>query len=255
MKSEKSVIVVGDKFQGFSDKHDDIVTLGQLEKMIWEAQELPIDRIVVGQGVCHQRLSGLQTIMQRRFTDSPPRIVNYEQIADQLDPALRQVTHKHHAQNILISAPRRASEHCYESKLAIHDATELLGDHMTGQHIQGMVLTEAGRQMMLAVAELFMLDAHERGRFYFILNKVATTYHRFAFPIETDAKLTVLAAERKRGNALHAEVRVDFAQQEEALAEAHISFAAYDKDLIARKEHELALTRVARMAQASPSYS
>lgn len=252
MKSEKSVIVVGDKFQGFSDKHDHIVTLGQLERMIWEAQDLPINQIVVGQGVCHQRLSGLQTIMQRRFADSSPRIVNYEQIADQLNPALRQVTHKHHAQNILISTPQRSSENRYQSKLAIHDATELLGDHMTGQHIQGMVLTEAGRQMMLAVAELFMLEAHERGQFYFILNKVGTTYHRFAFPIETDANLTVLAAERKRGNALHAEVRVDFAQQDEALAEVHISFAAYDKDLIARKEHELALTRVARMAQASP---
>lgn len=60
MKTEKSVIVVGDKFQGFSDNHDQIVTLGQLEKMIWEAQELPINQIVVGQGVCHQRLSGLR---------------------------------------------------------------------------------------------------------------------------------------------------------------------------------------------------
>jgi len=93
--------------------------------------------IVVDQGVCHQRLSGLQAIMQRRFTDSSPRIVNYEQIADQLNPALRQVTHKHHAQNILISVPRQSSVSGYQSKLAIHDATELLGDPMTGQHIQG----------------------------------------------------------------------------------------------------------------------
>jgi len=211
--------------------------------------------IVVDQGVCHQRLSGLQAIMQRRFTDSSPRIVNYEQIADQLNPALRQVTHKHHAQNILISVPRQSSVSGYQSKLAIHDATELLGDHMTGQHIQGMVLTEAGRQMMLAVAELFMLEKHERGQFYFVLNKVGTTYHRFAFPIETDVSLTVLDAARKRGNALHADVRVDFSQQDEAVAEVLISFAAYDKDLIARKEHELAMTRVARMSQETHSYS
>lgn len=255
IKPEKSVILVGDKFQGFSDNHDHIVTLGQLEKMVWEADELPINQIVVGQGVCHRRLACIQTIMLRRFTDASPRIINYEQIMDQLNPALSKVTHKHHLQNVLISVPGQLTENCYQSKLAIHDATELLGDHMTGQHIQGMVLTEAARQMMLAVAELFMLEGHERSQFYFILNKVESDYRRFAFPIETDVRLTIVDSARKKGNSLHAEVQVEFVQQEETLAVVTILFAAYDKDLIARKEHELALTRVERLARDARIYS
>ncbi|MDP1217553.1 AfsA-related hotdog domain-containing protein, partial [Klebsiella pneumoniae] len=65
--------------------------------------------------------------------------------------------HKRKKANILITSPEKRDEDNYCARLILQDASELLCDHQTGQHIQGMVLIEAARQTIIATSEKFLL--------------------------------------------------------------------------------------------------
>lgn len=68
--------------------------------------------------------------------------------------ATKPLVHKHRSENTLISTPERSENGNFVAGLILHEQNELMLDHLTGQHVQGMVLTEACRQMFLAVTEL-----------------------------------------------------------------------------------------------------
>ncbi|MDK2126680.1 AfsA-related hotdog domain-containing protein [Parachitinimonas caeni] len=254
----KTVVVVGDKFEEFAARQQNVITLRELEKKVWEPDGPAYEKVIVGQGVCRHRLSTLKDVLSTSHADKAPALLNLDQINDQVNPQQQRAVHKVKAENVLISMPRQRDELTYVSKLAIHDAAELLSDHMTGQHVQGMVLTEAARQMMLSVAELYLLLPEERNQRYFVLNEVSSRYHQFAFPIDTEVVLTVLSQERKASGALCVQISVRFMQQDVELAEVGIRYAAYDKHFIAEREHTMAASRLAayldsssRLAEAS----
>lgn len=249
----KTTIVVGDKFEEFAQRQEHVITLTELENKIWEQRASEFDQIIIGQGVCRHRLSTLRDVMHTQTGDKTPTLLNLDQVNDQVDPRQMRAVHKVRRENVLISMPRQREDGCFVSKLAIHDAAELLSDHMTGQHVQGMVLTEAARQMMLSVSELYLLQADERNLRYFVLHDVSSRYHQFAFPIDTELELSVLSQERKRGGALCVEIKVRFLQQAVELAEVTIRYAAYDKHFIAEREHHMATTRLSAYLDAKRS--
>ena len=76
-------------------------------------------------------------------------IVNYSNSASLI------TTHKHNHENVLISKPNKLEENIYLSELIVFQNNELIIDHQTGLHVQGMVLIEAIRQMFIAVVEKF----------------------------------------------------------------------------------------------------
>jgi hypothetical protein len=59
----------------------------------------------------------------------------------------------------MLSLPRRVSESCFEADVLVDDAGEHMSDHVSGQHLPGMVLIEAARQMILAVTEEFFSES------------------------------------------------------------------------------------------------
>ncbi|MGE5545540.1 MAG: AfsA-related hotdog domain-containing protein [Solirubrobacterales bacterium] len=95
-------------------------------------------------------------------------------------------SHKHQASNTVISAPRRLSEDTFELDLLVDEDCELMADHQTGQHLQGMLLIEAARQSFLAVTEMFYLP-DDGTRYYFVFDDLSARYKRFVFPV--DARL------------------------------------------------------------------
>jgi len=50
-------------------------------------------------------------------------------------------THKHQLQNAIISHPLRLNDTLFDVALMVDDRSELMGDHATSQHIQGMALS------------------------------------------------------------------------------------------------------------------
>lgn len=251
----KTVVVVGDKFREFANRQQNVMTLSELEKRVWEHDGLPADQLIIGQGVCRHRLSTLHDVMRGKTGEQCPAILNLELVIDQVNPYQQRAVHKAKPENVLITMPHQFDDERFVSKLSIHDATELLSDHMTGQHVQGIVLTEAARQMMLSVTELYMLKPEERNQRYFVLNEVTSKYYEFAFPIDTDVELTVLSQERKPNGTLNVEVKVRFKQLTVELAEVGIRYAAYDKHFISEREHSMAAGRLTQHLGESQRYA
>jgi hypothetical protein len=246
----KRLLVVGDKFASFSRDKTDVVAFRDFERLVWDKQ-LPHDCDVwLGQGIEHDRLLGLLVRVGVQ-----PRIANLHQIQDQGRPSHQSTVHKARRENIVITRPRQAGETRYEAWLALQDSGELLADHMTGQHSQGMVLTEAARQMMLAVSELYLLgERRAAASYYFVLNSMNIEYMQFAFPLPTQLVHEVPAHEHGKGGSLKASCATSFIQDGTLVARVQIQYSAYAQEFINNREAKAATDAYLRHLDASPDH-
>ncbi|WP_228707989.1 AfsA-related hotdog domain-containing protein [Klebsiella quasipneumoniae] len=142
------------------------------------------------------------------------------------------------------SSPRRKKrdEDNYCARLILQDASELLCDHQTGQHIQGMVLIEAARQTIIATSEKFLLA--EAGvamaEKYFTLSSLQVAFSCFVFPLPVTIVLNVVSRKSSAHGRFTCECSVGFDQTGTRKAEVGFSFSVYDLNYITRKECEQA---------------
>jgi hypothetical protein len=114
-----------------------------------------------------------------------------------------------------------------------------MSDHVTGMHIQGMVLTEAARQMMLAVGEKFLLPEALKGKAYFALRKVNSIYHQFGFPIEMKIVHEIKKL-KIRGTTCIIDTLTKFIQNGIVITEVEIDYVASEKSQLSGKEQSMA---------------
>jgi hypothetical protein len=247
--SSRTLIVVGIRFQGFSSEHPDVLTISQLLEdlqsgLYGQAGELLTLR--PGQGVSPAEWDRLQAV------------VNRVGVADRmlLEPVAAETlgtdeVHKRHPDNALIAALRSTGPGVYRAALRIHNDNELLLDHQTGQHVQGMVVVEAARQMFLAVTERYYVEPELRGGYYFVIESMRTSFENFLFPLAAEIEYKVLdaAVGDPTRLAFTAEIAVHQAERRCALTE--VSFSAFESELIEGKEHRRAahaVTHESRLA-------
>ena len=121
--------------------------------------------------------------------------------------------------------------------LLIDERCELMADHQTGQHIQGMLLVEASRQAFIAVTEEFIYK-QEAGRYY-VINSMAMTFSSFLFPLPALVHFEFLEKDiNERRGRFRAQVRVT--QHQTLCATMDVSVTVYPSALIAEKEKLLA---------------
>lgn len=228
------MVLVGNKFKNFAKNNKKAITVEELEKLSYSEGLNSKNNILIGQGVTRLDLYRIQHI------NKGINFINAEYLSDQIDLKQKKSVHKERYENILISKPIKLSDESYICKMIMHNENELINDHMTGQHIQGIVITEAARQMMLSVSELFLLNSSEKGKLYFVLHEVNSKYLNFAFPVETTLYLKVIESERNTKGILRCEVEISLYQQETNLGSVSISYSAYNNNLISRRENTLA---------------
>jgi hypothetical protein len=154
------------------------------------------------------------------------------------------LTHKHESRNVMISVPERAAgPEAFESLLMLDEACAEMSDHMTGQHLQGMVLIEAARQMFIAVAERFYARS-TRPRSYFVISRFQTEFHSFAFPIHTLVQLRVISQKSRPDDVDVFTVKISFIQNTTPVAAMMVDFSAYPQASLSRKERRKAAVAV-----------
>lgn len=158
-------------------------------------------------------------------------IVNYSNSASLI------TTHKHNHENVLISKPNKLEENIYLSELIVFQNNELIIDHQTGLHVQGMVLIEAIRQMFIAVVEKFF---SEEKKSYVVFNDLKVEFHHFVFPFKIEIKQEIINTINKRGGAVLYESKFEISQLGKTVLLAYTSYTVYDKDYIEMKEKEIA---------------
>ncbi len=244
MKS-RAFFVVGDKFESFAQGKD-VLTIHQLRALSHLPQHLLEGHnvLLLGQGAAAEDVAAIARGYKSNF-DSGSRF-DVSDLTRDRDLATSKVSHKRFAHNTLISTPRRISSDTFELQLVIDERCELMGDHQTGQHVQGMLLVEAFRQSFLAVTDTFFpLGEGER---YFVINALHTDFQSFLFPLPAHISYRIEEADvndrRARYKAALAAV-----QNGETCATASISFTVYPQEVIASKEASLAAKVTSKMLE------
>lgn len=231
--SHKIAYIVGDKFKNYAI-YDDVYTFSQFVDVIYlKSKDFSSHNIVMGQGLSIEEKKMLIIIAAQFGVND---LTNMEEmIVD------KEITHKHKIENVMVTSPiKEANDNStYMSDLILNDDCSEMSDHMTGQHIQGMVLTEAARQMMLAVAEKYFLKSHEKGNSYCALVRINSEFHQFVFPVDIKVLHKVHYFERKGEGFYKASTKTDFMQNGKITTSIGIDYILDHKGYLGKMEHHL----------------
>ncbi|MCH4565389.1 hypothetical protein MKP05_20010 [Halomonas sp. EGI 63088] len=233
----ETLILVSDKFVDFTaDKK--AITVSQLNAML-EVPEHIIPgtlKLIPGLGVSDNDIVELTTKINAQRTS--PHRWDVSALASRPRPAKPCLSHKRLPHNTLIGTPHQLDENRFRMDLCIDENSELMRDHQTGQHVQGMVLVEASRQAFLAVTEAFFQDEGEDS-VYFVINSMTTEFMGFVFPIRSHIDYRVVSKDINERRKKFS-VEIEIIQGGEIRTRSAISFMVYPNRIISEREAALA---------------
>jgi len=230
----KTVVVVGDKFSEFASL-EGVTTVSKLAHLLdgtGDKHGLP-EQIVLGQGISESWLMYLKK--RAKACELPALFVGEHLVSDRTG---RRHSHKWQRRNVLITDPQNVADGRYHMFLSIDDECEIMSDHVTGHHIQGMVLVEAARQAFLAVTETFHLQDNEK--YYFVINTFNISYHKFAFPVPLEIRLDLTDTDRSRPDRLGAKAHIRFYQCDQCVCDVEVGYTAILESRLSPKERTMA---------------
>jgi len=191
-------------------------------------------RLLMGQGASAERLARV-----RRRIKSGEVGKWIQMVEDGPAKASADLTHKRYVRNIIISDPQQHSDTCYVALLSIDDRCAEMSDHLSGKHVQGMVLIEASRQMVLAVGEKFLISAAYRGRCAFVTHRIDTRFHDFVLPLEVQIRLQIDTLRHGGGSNFKADATITFHQSGKLSASVQFTFSVLDEHFLKSRESAL----------------
>ncbi len=244
MKAQ-ALFIVGDKFQEFAEGKD-VLTLQQLQALMRLPSHLLNPTVLLlGQGASEEEVLSI-VHAHKSSREVTPRF-EVSDLMRVLDRAPVVTSHKKTPHNTLVGVPRRKSSSVYELALNLDERCELMSDHQTGQHVQGMLLVEAFRQSFLVVTDTFY--PFGEGKNYFVINRMSFDFQNFMFPLPAHLDYRILEADVNTRRARY-KVALAAIQHGELCATAEIGFTVYPREVIESKETELAAALTQKMLAA-----
>lgn len=229
---DKIIIVVGDRFDGFGATPG-VVAFSRLRDMLAAGELAPPALVIEGQGLHDEQREAARAQLEALG-------ISFRSVVDQqrcrADAAL---THKRIPANILVSVPAREGDATFAADLLVDDRNEILGDHMTGRHVQGMMLIEAARQMWTAVTERYFLKGAGGS---FVIDEVSSRFERFLFPLAARIVYRVTETATKSSETTF-RGSCEFVQLAARAAVVEVRFRVLQPTLVAK--HELLAARAA----------
>lgn len=234
------VIVVPEAFENFS-KNESCLSYSETLSLLKgdEAALIPMQGsvFIAGLGLDELQIDHIECLAARRGLTNEFAHWREWQVSTTAD---RSLCHKHVPENVLISRPRKESETLYSADLHLNSNNELMLDHLTGQHVQGMVLTEACRQMFLAVTEEFFLHDYKAKKSYFVIETMAMRFNSFAFPLPAHIEYKVIHKDSRKSHRRSFYVDMEVFQCSKAVCGMEVKFTVFDGIHITARENELA---------------
>jgi hypothetical protein len=191
-------------------------------------------RLFVGQGVTNT--DWLEILVELAVANLLDRVALPTTTAT---PVCTSVVHKARAENVLITDPREVSAGRFAADLRLDPDNELLIDHITGQHVPGMAIIEAARQMMMAVSNTFYLPMLAKGEYGYVLNSIDCRFERYLFPLPAVLEMTMESAEESRPRRMEFAASVTIRQAGMVAAECSARYFAYESTALSRYERTL----------------
>jgi hypothetical protein len=194
-----SLVVVGDRFEAFLANRGTIAASALIALL--RSGGAPHDlSIVVGQGLSTERLEELEALVD--VSGGAISTVGGIPV-----PADRRLAHKREQRNVMIGRPQRLADDRYVVDMTVDERNEVLEDHLTGQHIPAVALTEAARQTWTAVTEEFLLRPDANARF--VVTSITSSFDRYVFPLPATLSYDLLGRESTAGGeAFHCRITV-----------------------------------------------
>ncbi len=225
------VLIVGDIFEEYRKTAEGVMLYSEFVSEVAELGPAAFAgmKIVPGQGLSDAELDSIATVVRQAGGGAI-----FEKRAD------RALTHKHELRNIMITEPEEAGERLYRSELRVDGRCAEMSDHRTGLHLQGMVLVEACRQMLVAATEKFLLPREREHRYSFVFDRMDTRFIEFAFPFGAEVALDVIDSS-SRGDLLYKfAVQMKVIQSGRELFRMDAGYSVMSRDYIEFKEAKLA---------------
>ncbi|MFZ6752916.1 AfsA-related hotdog domain-containing protein [Undibacterium sp. Dicai25W] len=223
--------IVGNKFIGVSNGNS-VKTVDQFLASLKLQNIDPAllsDGISIEQGVSHTQAIRIKEAIDNVGLFKAPILTSY---FDQYQRCNGVLTHKLKAENTLISDPGKIDEDIFHSILMIDDECAELSDHVTGKHLQFMVLIEAGRQMANAVTQKFYSNDSK----IYMAENMNISFESFAYPFAVDINFLMLDKKIRASGDGKLTSQIQFFQSGKRVAEIVISFTVMDKKFVSTLE-------------------
>lgn len=239
----KHVVVVADRFAPFADGERVLTMSDVLMRVSMESSAEP-DRswtIHVGQGIESADWQILESACQGSATASR-MAVREVPVRTQLAPAM---VHKARPENVLLAGVRHLTAGYCEADLRIHCDNELVIDHRTGEHVQGMVIIEAMRQICIAQFETDYRRTLPDFEYAGVWKRINLSFQDFLFALPATVAAEVTSADLSRPTNLKFQVRTAICQNGGEVASAEIEYSMIKQERFVNLEHAKA-TRAAQ---------
>lgn len=224
----KTLHVVGNRFSELSNS-DTVLSFDEAVERC-RAGRIDAARVSLQQGVSESQHQSLKALLDHHNPQPPVRLTSY---FDEYRRCSGTLTHKAKVANTLISEPEPMTEaDAYASILMIDDDCAELSDHVTGKHIQFMVLIEAARQMANAVTQKFYSTSAKM----YLAEEIGVAFKAFAYPFETRLECRLTSKNvRATGDGKMA-LAIGFIQQGKPICQLSLAFTILDRKFVASME-------------------
>lgn len=231
----KRILVIGDQFARAIDRPDVFSMSGFLAQLQSGHYDDPHEKIEVWFGQCVDRScqEEIERALHRRGLTQWVTVASRHTL-----PVHRSQVHKQRQENVLLGDVVRVEQNRFHACLTIHEKNELILDHVSGQHISGMLINEAVRQMALAVTEMFY--AADRPGLKYLLHSWTTTFERLLFPVDALLIYTVDDLDARRADRLRFRMSVDIVQHGRRAARSSMEFSTAPESAFGRLEKRTA---------------
>lgn len=220
----EKLYVVADVFKNIADNSKIFAFNDILHKL--EKDELENATLSFEQGISEAKVDEFKKNLKNKNT------IQVESYFDDAKRCSGQLTHKVKAHNTLISEPTKLDGEKYNCLLMIDENCAELSDHVTGKHIQFMVLVEAARQMVNAVTEKFYSD----NTMIFLANNLCVKFEKFVYPFRTEMIYEVISKKMKMDGNGKMTIDVSFVQQDQIAAILTMDFTIIDRKFVTKIE-------------------
>lgn len=227
--TSKHVVVVADRFAPFADG-DRVLTMSDL--LLHVAVNSPGERghplvIHLGQGIDNADRQVLEAACLRNGTPVARMAAREFPRGEQVTP---DIVHKRHPENVLLANVRHHNGEYCAADLRIHRDNELVMDHRTGEHVQGMVIIEAIRQICIAQFE----TGHRRElpgiEYAGVWKSINLRFQDFLFALPATVASEVTFADLSKPINLKFQVRASICQNGVEVASAEIDYSMIKQD-------------------------
>lgn len=221
--SRRDVVVVADRFAQFA-RGDRVLTVsGLLALLDAGGPRLPDCHWVVhlGQGVDATDGDLLETACEK--SEAAVRLADPDSFRQPLEPPV--VVHKDRPENVLLAGVHSPEPtHC-RAELRIHRDNELVLDHHTGEHVQGIVIIEAMRQICIAQFETAIRPGLAPAAYAGVWKRIDLSFEDFLFPLPATVESLIVESDLSRESNLKFRATTAVRQQGRTVATAGIEYS------------------------------